>query len=316
MFGITPLDFGLSIQSCYATFPVAIVCGQEAYQFLKSEWASLFAEIREMKETGYLEEGEQQSSFESKQASESESKSESQSESESESESESKSKAEVESESESEYVETGTDPERLSNIETESDSEEAYGSGEEEMEMETETETEQEIVKKKVEEQKRGRRVHKKVGEEKKEKEGFGIEEETLKVMKRPELYLLCQQFGVVCKGTNLVIVENILAAQQQIQQNSTNAQNIEVESESESEQEGNNKSESQSEQTQRDKAGSRKRKRTNVHHVKFVSVTDLSSCWVVYNFAAFNKKHNCIYYDVARPAERADFKTKWATWS
>jgi hypothetical protein len=54
MMGITPLDFGLAVQSCYNTFPIAIVCGKEDYTFLKSEWKELFAEVEGIQELGYV----------------------------------------------------------------------------------------------------------------------------------------------------------------------------------------------------------------------------------------------------------------------
>jgi hypothetical protein len=51
-------------------------------------------------------------------------------------------------------------------------------------------------------------------------------------------------------------------------------------------------------------------------HKLKFIIVTDLSTCWVVFNFAAFNKPGNCIYCDVGSPQERADMSKRWVTWS
>jgi hypothetical protein len=54
MCGITPMDFGLAVQSCYNTFPVAIVCGKEDVEFLREEWKELFAEIAELNSSGVL----------------------------------------------------------------------------------------------------------------------------------------------------------------------------------------------------------------------------------------------------------------------
>jgi hypothetical protein len=54
MCGITPLDFGLAVQSCYNTLPVAMVCGKEDEAFLVEEWKELFQEIKELNETGFL----------------------------------------------------------------------------------------------------------------------------------------------------------------------------------------------------------------------------------------------------------------------
>jgi len=45
MCGVTPLSFGLPVQSCYCTFPVAIVCGKEDMSFLNDDLKPLFIEF-------------------------------------------------------------------------------------------------------------------------------------------------------------------------------------------------------------------------------------------------------------------------------
>jgi hypothetical protein len=236
MCGITPLDFGLAVQSCYNTLPVAIVCGKEDVDFLLEEWKELFEEIKELNETGFLS------------------------------------------------ITPPKDPE-LPETPITDDAPEVL--------------------------------VPDDVGSKTTITDDASELPKTTITDDNPEpLAHISQQQAVISPPQDAPWPTPRFFLPPPSQQPSTPPSTPPLIIRVPPITDDGPLMSDKVEKTTLKRSENKKRPRDKVMRLKFIIVTDLSSCWVVYRFGGAKVHGNCIYCDVGSPADRADMNLKWETWS